>query len=182
VSVPEIITNTLKDPQAQEAIAQIITQGIAFLLFFFVLRLFAWKPIVRLLDERREKIDAEFQRAEQMEDRFEQLRKEYEERLKDIDAEGRKRIQEAIAEGRDMASEITQEAHRQARKITERAKQNIDLEVAKARAQLKEDVIRLTLAASEKILRESLDEQKNKEVVSRFIDQLDSIRQQGKGD
>jgi F-type H+-transporting ATPase subunit b len=179
--VLDIISDTLKDPKAQEAIAQVITQGIAFLLFFWILKLLAWKPIIRLLDQRREKISSEFQRVSQLEDKFNQLRKEYEDRLKDIDAEGRKRIQEAIGEGRQMASEIAQDAHRQARKITDKAKQNIELEVAKARAQLKEDVIRLTIAATEKILRERVDADKNRDLVSRFIEQLPSTNIADKG-
>jgi F-type H+-transporting ATPase subunit b len=166
------LAHILTDPQTQEAIAQIITQGIAFLLFFWVLKRFAWKPVVKLLDERRGKISAEFERISKLEEKFKQLQQEYENKLKDIDAEGRKRIQEAIAEGRKMASEIAQDAHNQARGITEKAKQNIELEVAKARAQLKEDIIRLTLAATEKILRESVQDAKHRDLVARFIDQL----------
>jgi F-type H+-transporting ATPase subunit b len=166
------VLHMLKDPKAHEAIAQVVTQGIGFLLFFWVLKRFAWKPLVNLLDQRRGKISAEFDRISQLEEKFKQLRQDYENRLKDIDAESRRRIQEAIAEGRAMASEIAQDAHRQARAITDKAKQNIELELAKARAQLKEDIVRLTLAATEKFLHERIDSQRDRELISRFIDQL----------
>jgi F-type H+-transporting ATPase subunit b len=162
----------LNDPKAREAIAQIVTQGIAFVLFFWILKRFAWKPILKLLDDRRDKISGEFQRISELEERFKQLRQDYENRLKDIDAESRRRIQEAIAEGRTISSEIAEQARHDARAITDKAKQNIELEVAKARAQLKEDIIRLTLAATEKILHERLDDRKHRDLVQRFIEQL----------
>jgi F-type H+-transporting ATPase subunit b len=154
--------NTLK------TLSQILTQLAAFLIFLWVMKRFAWKPILHLLDERREKIAGEFERIDEVKAETERLRMDYEARLRTIEQEARERIQEAIGEGRRVAQEIRERAHADARAITNKAKENVQLEVEKARAQLKEDIIRMTMAALERILRESVNREQHDRLIADF--------------
>ena len=162
----------VSSPAFQEAFAQILTQIIAFLILLWILKRYAWKPIVKMLDERREKIDGEFKRIDEMEGQIQELREEYETRLRNIDAEARVKIQESIKEGRRIAREITDNARSESQDILARARQSLELEVSRARIELRNDIVDLVLRTTEKLLRERLDESKHRELVTTFIDDL----------
>jgi F-type H+-transporting ATPase subunit b len=171
--VLQSLLKTLSDPKVHEVLAQIVTQIIAFLVFLWILKKFAWDRLLNLLDERKQKISSEFERITALEDKFKQLEHEYNEKIANIDTEARRIIQDAISDGRRMAREIADKARQEARQITEKAQQNIELEVAKARLQLKQDIIKMTLLATEKIIKERLDEAKHRQLISSFIDTLE---------
>jgi len=157
-------------PETLTTISQILTQLVAFLIFLWILRRYAWGPILRLLDERREQIAGEFDRIEEAKTETERLRADYEDRLRTIEQEARARIQEAVGEGRRVAQEIRQQAHSEARAITNKAKENIQLEVEKARVQLKEDMIRMTLDGLERVLRESVNREQHDRLIAHFTE------------
>ncbi|MCX8035747.1 MAG: F0F1 ATP synthase subunit B [Candidatus Sumerlaeia bacterium] len=158
------------NPETLKTLSQILTQLVAFLIFLAIMKKYAWGPILRLLDERRERIAGEFQRIESTKAETERLRAEYEARLRTIEQEARERIQEAVSEGRRVAQEIREKAHSEARAITAKAKANIELEIEKARVQLKEDMIRMTMAALERVLRETVSREQHDRLIAQFIE------------
>jgi F-type H+-transporting ATPase subunit b len=158
------------NPETLTLLSQILTQLAAFLIFLWIMRRYVWRPILRLLDERREKIAGEFERIDGLKAETERARAEYEGRLKTIEHEARERIQEAIGEGRRVAQEIRERAHGDARAITNKAKENIQLEVEKARVQLKEDMIRMTMVALEHVLRTSVSREQHNRLIAEFIE------------
>lgn len=157
-----------KNPEVQQTLAQIFSQIIAFLVFFWILKKFTWKPLIALLDERRQRIEAEFDYLEKQKLQLQELREEYENRLKTVESEARAKIQEAIREGRRIAREITDSAREEAQQILTRARQSIELEMAKARIDLRDEVVELVIRTTEKLLQECLDEQKHRELINCF--------------
>ena len=151
-------------------ISQIGTQIIAFLIFAWILKRYAWGPILGLLDERRARIAGEFDQADRLREEADQLRADYETRMRGIEQEARERIQQAVAEGRRVAQEMRQQAHDEARAITGKARQNIQLEVDKARLQLKEEMTGVVLEALERILRRKIDRGEHERLIGDFIE------------
>ena len=168
-SLREMFSN----PETLLTIAQIITQILAFLIFLFLMRLFAWNPIIRLLDERKDKIAGKFKRLEELEKQMRELREEYEARIKGIDSQARLKIQEAIKEGRRIAREITDSAREESKGILERARQSLEIEVAQARTEIRDEIIDIVLTATEKIIQERLDEEKQRALIDSFITNLE---------
>lgn len=158
------------NPETIKLLSQILTQLLAFLIFLAILYKFAWGPVLKLLDERREKIAKEFDDAETSKAEAEKLRQELDERLRRIEQEARERIQESVSEGRRVAQEIREAAHAEAREITSKAKANIQLEVEKARLQMKQDMIRMTMEAMKKVMRESMDREQHGKLIADFIE------------
>ena len=149
---------------------EILTQIFGFLIILVLLKIFTWKPILKLLDERKKRIASEFDNIEKAKQEMAKLREEYEVKLKEIDLEARKRIQEAIAEGQKMAADLQVEAREEAKKVLDRAKENIELEVAKAKVELRDDIVNMAILATEKIINERLDDAKHKELIVEFIE------------
>lgn len=152
---------------------QIITHAVGFLITLWILKKFAWGPLLAMIEERRTKIAGEFQKIEDDKAEVEKLAADYEGKLKDIDNERRAKIVEAVNEGKKMAEQIKRTAHDDAHKIGEKAKADLAQDVAKAKVQLKEDMVALTMTAAEKIIREKLDDAKHRELIGRFIDNVE---------
>ena len=157
-------------------IQQILTQALGFLILLFILKKIAWKPLLSLLDERREKISSEFQTIERTKSELSRLEQDYKARLADIDAQARQRIQEAISEGQRISVEIQEKAREESRNILNKAKENIELEVAKARVELRNQVAVLAIKAAEKLIKVELTEERHKRLVTEFIDEAGQLR------
>ncbi len=157
-------------------IQQILTQAIGFLVLLFILKKIAWKPLLSLLDERREKISSEFRNIEQTKSELSRLEQDYKARLAEIDAQARQKIQEAIAEGQRIAVEVQEKAREEGKNILNKAKENIDLEIAKARVELRNQVASLAIRAAEKVIKEELSEERHKRLVTEFIDEAGQLR------
>jgi len=154
-------------------IAQVITHIIGFLVTVWLLKKFAWKPLLSMMEERRNKIKDEFQKIDDDRAETEKLKAVYEGKLKNIEAERRQKISEAVNEANKLASGIKINAQEEARGIIARTTEQLDRDVAKAKVQLKEEMVTITLAAAEKILHEKLDGKKERELVGAFIDNIE---------
>lgn len=157
-------------------IQQILTQALGFLILLFLLKKIAWKPLLTLLDERREKISSEFKNIERVKSDLSRLEEDYKTKLAEIDAQARLRIQEAISEGQRISMEIQEKAREEAQKTVEKAKANIEMEVAKARVDLRNQVAGMAIRAAEKILKEELNEERQKRLVTDFIEEAERVR------
>lgn len=153
-------------------IGQVLSQIVAFLFTLWILKRYAWKPILTVLDARREKIKSEFELIENKKADLEELSNRYHAKLRDIDAEARMRLQEAIDEGREISTQLQNEARHQSKLILDRAHASIEKELIKAKIQLKNDVVDLTMLASEKIIKENLSDNKNKQLIENFVEQV----------
>lgn len=150
-----------------------LTHFLGFLAFIWIIKKFAAGPVIQVLDERREKIREQFDDIASTQKRVGTLKDEYEERLREIDEEARHRVQEEVTRGRRIAEEIVENAHTDANQILEKARVNTQIQIDQARAELKDEVIALTIAATEKLISERLDDAKHRELVGSFISDLE---------
>jgi F-type H+-transporting ATPase subunit b len=154
----------------------VATQIVGFLLMVWILRRYAWGPVLRTLEARREKIAGELSAADRTRAEANELKGQYETKLRSADAEARQRIQEAISEGQRVAAEIKSQAQVEAQHRLARAEDDIDREREKAKEILKDQVIRLSMRTAEKILRTKLDDPMHHKLVGEFIDEVGAIR------
>ena len=159
----------------QIEISQLLTHIVGFLVALAILRRYAWKPILGVLDERRQKIADEFAGIEAKKADAEKLLQDYEERLRKIEEEARARLNEAVTEGQAVAAQIKADAQEDARKIVARAKSELARDVAQARSQLKADMVAMTIGATERLLREKLDTEQHRKMVTRFLDEVEAV-------
>jgi len=157
-------------------IRQVATQVLGFLLLLWGLRKWAWGPVLGLLEERRKKIADAFADAERRKADALELKARYEQELRGIDAQARQRIQQAVAEGQKVAGEIRAQAQAEAQQRLQRAEDEIGREREKAKEQLKEQIMDLAMRSAEKILREELDEKKQRKLAGEFIDEVGALR------
>ena len=175
--LPDLLSATLITAEGGghgtgQIVVMIVTHIIGFLIVFWILKKFAWRPLLNVMDQRRDKIASELKRIEDLNREAEERREEYEKRIETIETEARERINAAVSEGRKVASEIQTNARRDAETIREKAHATVEIEVAKARQELREEVVNLTIMATEKIIHEHLDEDRHRKLITEFVDHL----------
>jgi len=154
---------------------QIVTQILGFLIVLWIMKRFAWKPVLGMLEARKKKVQSELEEAEQRKLDMEKLRQQYDERLKSIDAEARLRIQEAVRNAEKVSSEIKEEARAEVKEMLGRARDEIERDRAQALVELRNEVVDMAVKASEKILHETLDAEKHRKMIADFIKGLDEV-------
>ena len=152
---------------------QILSQALSFILLVVILRRFAWRPLLHLLDQRRARIEEELRQVAQSKTDLARLQADYSQRLAKIDEEARTKIQQSILEGKRIAIEIQEQARAQAYSIINKSKETIELELAKAKVTLRDQVAGMTVDAIERILHQKLDAKTDRHVVDAVLDELE---------
>jgi F-type H+-transporting ATPase subunit b len=152
---------------------QLLTQAVGFLIVVWLLKKYAWSGLLEFMEKRREHIAAEFENIEKTRADAEALKAKFDEELAGIEQTRRERIQEAIGEANDHAAQIKDEARGEALELREKAEKDILLEMDKANAVLRDRMAKAVVTVSEKIIRENLDDTKHRELINRFLDEVD---------
>ena len=160
-------------PELWKLVGETITQLLAFVIFFWIMKKYAWKPLLNVLDERQKTIEGEFEDIRKKHEKVDRMRSEYEAHLEKIESEARVKIQEAINEGRRVAAELTESARNESIAMKGQAQRNIELEMNKARIELRDKIVSMTVDASERLIREKMDADMSQRLVNAFMDDLE---------
>ena len=148
-------------------------QSLVFLVLLFLLRKFAWKPILSAIEEREQSIEGALKSAEEAKKEMQSLQASNEALLK----EAREERDVLLAEARDTKNQIIQEAKQQAKgeaeKLMSQAREVIDTEKKAAMAEIKNQVSDLSVSIAEKILKAELsNDKKQQELVSKLLEEV----------
>ncbi len=148
-------------------------QIVNFLLLVFLLHRLLYRPVLNMLDQRKERIREGQEAAQQARTEAEQLRAEYERQLEESRAHARKIIEDATAAAERLREESVANAQQEAQRILERGQEELRAEVAHARRELRQEVATLSVAVAGKLIQESLDSEKNRGLAARLVSDLD---------
>lgn len=129
---------------------------IAFLAVFFILRKFAWKPILNSLGEREKGIAESIAVAERVKGEMSQLKSENEKLMADAREERATMLKEAKEMKDRIISEAKEQAKTEANKIIADAQQQIIQQKNAALTEVKNEIGGLAVAVAGKILRKEL--------------------------
>lgn len=146
---------------------------LSFSILLFILKKFAWKPILHGLKAREESIAKALQQADAARaelDSLEALNKDLTEKAR---LERERNIQEIKQLKDKLLAEAKDEARQEAQKLMEKAHQAIALERDAATKELQKHAAQLAIQISEKILRSHLEaDEKRQEFIERLIDEI----------
>jgi F-type H+-transporting ATPase subunit b len=145
---------------------------ITFVVLLLVLSKFAWKPLLKSLQDREDNIRQALNQAEQARADAAELLKQNAANLARAEEEYQKIIREGKAFAEKLKDEVVAKAHSQAQREIQQAKLEIQRDVDAARQQLRTEIADLAVQAAGKILDESLDAPKHKKIVDNFLNQL----------
>jgi F-type H+-transporting ATPase subunit b len=148
---------------------QLIAQIVNFTILLIVLRLLLYKPIMRMLDERKKRISEGLNAAEI-------ARAEAAEAQVNIQAQidtARREGQEIVGNAQQIATRIQEEARAEAARdrdvALERARAEIQQERDRAISELRTEFAGITVSAAEKVINQSLDEDSHRRIIDETL-------------
>jgi F-type H+-transporting ATPase subunit b len=146
-----------------------IIQLITFILAILVLRKWAVKPILKVMNERRETIEKGVKLGEQLQKEQAELEAKVEQTIQ----EARQKADGIIAEAQDSGRQIVKEAEDKARDkaagVVAEAESRIAQDTARARQALKSELVGLVSDATETIVKEKIDIKKDAALIDRAL-------------
>ncbi|WP_299548700.1 F0F1 ATP synthase subunit B [Seonamhaeicola sp.] len=131
-------------------------QAVLFLALVFLLRKFAWKPILDSVSSREEGIKDALEAAENAKKEMENLQADNEKLLKEARAEREAMLKEARDIKNKMIEDAKEEANEAAAKLMAQAQATIETEKKAAISELKSQVANLSIEIAEKVVRDEL--------------------------
>ena len=142
---------------------------LTFLLLLFVLAKFAWKPLLKMLNDREELIRSSLEDAEKAKEKLEKLNAEGEA----IINQARSEAQSILSEGKTAAAKLKDEtldvAKEQAKQIASEAEKQINIEKDKAIAEIKSEVVNLSMSIAEKLINKNISPEDNKALIDESL-------------
>src|SRR5581483_3239561 len=147
----------------------LVAQIVNFTILLVVLRVAAWGPITRMLDERRERSRESLAAADEMKSKQAESDRQVQEQIEAARREG----QALVAQAQEIANRIQADARAQAQADAEatlaRARNEIQLERDSAIADLRKEFADLTIAAAEKVINSSLDRSQHRRLIDEAL-------------
>ena len=160
---------------------ELITPGIGLLFWMLVmfgivlwiLKKFAWKPIMNALKDREMSIQEALMSADSARKEMEKLQADNEKIMAEARAERDAIVRDARQVKDNIINEAKEQAADEARKIIQSARKEIENEKAAAISEIKNKVAELSIDIAEKILREQLaDSAKQKEMIEKLMKEI----------
>ena len=149
--------------------SEILAQVLSFFLLLFLLRVFAWKKILGLLDQSKEKISSQLGEIEKTKLEIARLKENYESKISNIASQAQLKINEAVEQAKVISMQMHKKAHEEAQDIIVEARQQVKYEVSKAQDVLKEKIVDIALGAARTVIQEKLTEDGDRKIVEDFI-------------
>jgi F-type H+-transporting ATPase subunit b len=147
----------------------LISQIVNFIVLLLILRAWAWKPIRRMLEQRRERIAQGLEDARVAAEARANAEKEAQAILGQAQADANQRIRESSERAEQVAREIHAAAEKEAAALREAAAGEADQAKTAALGELRGQVAALAIAAAQKLIGESLDEKRQRHLVEEFF-------------
>lgn len=147
-----------------------VVQTILFLLLILLMVKFAWKPILKSLNEREEGIQKALDSAEEAKKEMQNLKADNEKMKQEARQERDAMLKEAQQMKKQMISEAAEEAAKKADDIIAKAQNTIESEKNAAVDELRQQVAKFSIEIAEKVLQQELKDQKEqKKLVNKYL-------------
>jgi F-type H+-transporting ATPase subunit b len=161
-------TPALLDPKAGLFIWTLVVFGIV----LFILRKYAWGPIINALNTREQTITESIKRAEKALDEARQISSDNEKARREADLEAQRILREARDAAEALRTDEVEKTRAEIQQLQQQVQAEIEREKQAALSTLRAEVADLAIQAAEKILNENLDPGRNRKLVESFIEGL----------
>ncbi|MGZ3592953.1 MAG: F0F1 ATP synthase subunit B [Thermodesulfobacteriota bacterium] len=140
-----------------------------FIILFVLLRLFLFKPVLKMLDERTKRTKDAMELAEVTKKEFEQAKVEVQKQIEKGRQEAQAIIAQAMQVGERLKEESRQEATKRAQVIVDRTRAELEAERDKIVGDLRREFVNISIAAAEKVIKETLDKEKHRKLIEETL-------------
>lgn len=150
-----------------------VAQLIIFLVTLVVLYRFAWGPILKVLDERKRRIQEGIEAADRAQREREAAEAEYQSKLDEARREGQALIEKVTQQSDQLRKELEAKAREQAEQLIAKARTEIQQERKRAVEDLRRQVADIAVSAAGRVIGETLDPAKHRKLIDQAIEQAE---------
>jgi F-type H+-transporting ATPase subunit b len=154
----------------------LLAQIINFIILFGLLYLVAYKPIMRMLDERSRKIKESMEQTEHIKQQAERAEEEAAKRIDAAAKEGQEAVARAVRTGEEVKKEAQQQAKDEAEALITRARAEIQRERDEAIDDLRQEFADITIKAAGKVIDRTLDKKAHREIIEKVLDESTTLK------
>ncbi len=154
----------------------LLAQIVNFVILFGLLYLVAYKPIMRMLDERSKKVKDSMEQTEYIKEQAVRAEEEAKKRIEAASKEGQEVIGRAVRTGEEVRQKAQQEARAEAETLIGRARTEIQRERDDAIDELRGEVADLTILVAEKVIERSLDKKAHRQLIDKTLAESTTLR------
>ena len=152
--------------------ATLIAQILNFLFLVFILAKFVYKPLLNVMEARKNKIASDLEAADTAKVEAEAVKAEYAAKLADARQEAQAIIENARKNAQAAHDKIMAENKAEQDQVVAAAKEAIELEKQKALADVRAQVISLSMMAASKIVEQKLGSEEDKKMAGEIVDSI----------
>jgi F-type H+-transporting ATPase subunit b len=154
----------------------LLAQIINFVILLGLLYLVAYKPILRMFDERSRRIKESMEQTESIREQAARADEDVKKRMEEAGKEGQEVISRAMRTGEEARQKIQQEARQEAEAILERARLEIQRERDEAVDELRQEFADLTIEAAGKVIEKSLDKEAHRQLIDKVLEESTTLK------
>ena len=147
-----------------------------FLLVLVLLRLFAYKPILRLMDQRADRIRESLEASERAREEAASSQEAIESQLVEARRESQRLVEQARESAERYRAEEMERARNEAENFVERARADIQRERDVVIEEVRASFGDLAMTAAERVVRRSLDRQAHEDLIAQVLEEGESLR------
>lgn len=142
------------------------------MILFLVLKHFLFKPVNKILDERKQNVEETYRQADEKLSEAARLESEYTEKLANAKEESAEIVKNATKRAQTRSDEIIAEAKKEASSLIVKANADIEKEKKRAVNQIKDEISDIALAVAEKVVEKEIDPKDHERLIESFISEL----------
>ncbi len=156
----------------------LLTQVVTFIILLVILRFVAYKPIMRMLDERSKRVKESMEQAEDVKEQSARAEEELKKQLGEASREGQERIARAVKAGEEVKQKAQEEAKKEAETLLSRARAEIQTERDDAIGEVRREFADLTVLAAGKVIEKSLDKEEHRELIDKVLEESSTRKEE----
>ncbi len=170
--IVEILSNIWEGLQKLGvSVPTLLTQVVSFIILLVILRFVAYKPIMRMLDERSKRVKESLEQAEAVKEQSARTEEELKKQLEGAGRESQERIARAVKAGEEVKQKAQEEAKSEAEVLLGRARTEIQRERDDAIGEVRREFADLTVLAAGKVIEKSLNKEEHRELIEKVLEE-----------
>ena len=154
----------------------LLAQIVNFIILFGLLYLVAYKPILRMFDERSRRIKESMEQTEFVKEQAARAGEDVKKQLEAAGKQGQELIARADRTGEEVRQNAQQQAKKDAESLLDRARTEIQLERDAAVDELRGEFADLTILAAGKVIDRSLDKEAHRQLVDKVLKESTTLK------
>jgi len=156
--------------------SSLLFQAASFIILFVILFFVAYKPLLKILDERAKRVKDGLEQVEAIKRQSSHAEEEVKKQIEAASQRGVEIIAQATKNGEELRTKAQELARQDAEAVVARAREAIEAERDEAINQLRKELVDITVMAAGRVIGESLDKKSHKKIIEKVLQESQTFK------